>query len=195
MSGEPLRKIGAGTLGHRLFARNRFRLALGFAAMFIARILPVFGEWREEPEIDVHRLEAARRSLLVSADMTERDVDPYGIVPYERTWHLIGYCHLRQTVRVFKVDRIRSIEAVSKVPLVIHGGSGVPIEQRRHLARTSHICKFNIGTELRMAFGDALRKAVERDRSRFDRLEILRETHDPVMLAARRAIASMAHEA
>ena len=92
-------------------------------------------------------------------------------------------------------DRIRSIEAVSTVPLVIHGGSGVPIEQRRHLARTSHICKFNIGTELRMAFGDALRKAVERDRSRFDRLEILRETHDPVMLAARRAIASMAHEA
>lgn len=43
-------------------------------------------------------------------DMTERDVDPYGIIPYERTWHLIGYCHLRQAVRVFKVDRIRSIE-------------------------------------------------------------------------------------
>jgi fructose-bisphosphate aldolase class II len=41
--------------------------------------------------------------------------------------------------------------------LVIHGGSGVPVAQRTHLATTSRICKFNIGTELRMAFGQALR--------------------------------------
>jgi fructose-bisphosphate aldolase, class II len=36
-----------------------------------------------------------------------------------------------------------------KVPLVIHGGSGVPPEVRTRLARTTPICKFNIGTELR----------------------------------------------
>ena len=108
----------------------------------------------------------------------------------------VGNVHL-QTGKGSMLDenRIRQIEAVSTVPLVIHGGSGVPIEQRKRLARTSHICKFNIGTELRMAFGQALREAVDRDRSRFDRVEILRETHDPVMQAARRAIASMAHEA
>ena len=60
--------------------------------------------------------------------------------------------------------RIAEIQALSQVPLVIHGGSGVPTDQRTVLARTTHICKFNIGTELRMAFGTALRKAQDKDR-------------------------------
>lgn len=38
---------------------------------------------------------------------TTREVDPYAVVPYVRSWHLIGYCHLRQAVRTFKLDRIR----------------------------------------------------------------------------------------
>ena len=71
------------------------------------------------------------------------------------------------------------------MPLVIHGGSGVPPEQRRRLARTTNICKFNIGTELRMAFGAALRQAVNADPARFDRVAILKETHQPVMDATR----------
>ena len=56
------------------------------------------------------------------------------------------------------------------------------------LAKTSNICKFNIGTELRMAFGQALHEAVLRDPERFDRVAILKETHDPVMHAARAVI-------
>jgi len=79
--------------------------------------------------------------------------------------------------------RIRAIEAVTNVPLVIHGGSGVPMAQRTSLARTSSICKFNIGTELRMAFGSALRAAVNADPARFDRVSILKETHDPLVTA------------
>ena len=42
------------------------------------------------------------------------------------------------------------------------------------------VCKFNVGTELRMAFGTALRDAVNRDPARFDRNQILSETIDPV---------------
>ena len=83
---------------------------------------------------------------------------------------------------------LRAIEAVTDVPLVIHGGTGVPMDQRRILARTSNICKFNIGTELRMAFGQALRLSVNADRNRFDRIAILRETHDPVVAATRRVL-------
>jgi fructose-bisphosphate aldolase, class II len=83
---------------------------------------------------------------------------------------------------------LRAIEAATTVPLVIHGGTGVPEDQRRLLSRTSNICKFNIGTELRMAFGSALRVAVNADRYRFDRIAILRETHDPVVAATRRVL-------
>jgi len=101
----------------------------------------------------------------------------------------VGNVHLQQD-REGGLDepRIRAIEAKTDVPLVIHGGSGVPIAQRTHLARTSNICKFNIGTELRMAFGLAMRDAVNADKARFDRVQILKETHAPVLAAARQVI-------
>ncbi|WP_170372534.1 class II fructose-bisphosphate aldolase [Ruegeria arenilitoris] len=101
----------------------------------------------------------------------------------------VGNVHLQQNKEGgLDKDRIRRIQAVTSVPLVIHGGSGVPVEQRARLARETAICKFNIGTELRMAFGAALREAVNRDPDRFDRVTILKETHDPVEAAARAVI-------
>jgi fructose-bisphosphate aldolase class II len=104
----------------------------------------------------------------------------------------VGNVHLQQDKEGgLDEDRIAAIQAVTDVPLVIHGGSGVPVEQRTRLARTTNICKFNIGTELRMAFGAALRSAVTADPDRFDRVTILKETHDPMVLAARRVLAAM----
>ncbi|EPX80954.1 class II fructose-bisphosphate aldolase [Litoreibacter arenae] len=103
----------------------------------------------------------------------------------------VGNVHLQQDKQGgLDEDRIRAIEAVTQVPLVIHGGSGVPVAQRRSLARGSAICKFNIGTELRMAFGHALRQAVTRDPERFDRVQILKETHDPLVAATRTVLQS-----
>ena len=101
----------------------------------------------------------------------------------------VGNVHLQQDHEGGLDEvRIRAIEATTDVPLVIHGGSGVPLAQRLALATTSGICKFNIGTELRMAFGAALRAAVMADTARFDRVQILRDTHDPVFNAARAVI-------
>ncbi len=104
----------------------------------------------------------------------------------------VGNVHLQQeTDAGLDEARIAAIQAATQVPLVIHGGSGVPVDQRRHLARTTNICKFNIGTELRMAFGAALREAVNKDPDRFDRIAILKETHDPVMAAARAVLRNL----
>ncbi len=82
-------------------------------------------------------------------------------------------------------DRLRRIEAVTTVPLVIHGGSGIPPAERAHLAAASRIAKFNIGTALRMAFGAALRDTLSRDAQVFDRIAILKATEQPVTEAAR----------
>lgn len=38
---------------------------------------------------------------------SERVVCPYAVLPYVRSWQLVGYCELREAVRIFKVDRIR----------------------------------------------------------------------------------------
>ena len=104
----------------------------------------------------------------------------------------VGNVHLQQD-REGGLDeaRIAAIAALTEVPLVIHGGSGVPPEQRRRLARTTSICKFNIGTELRMAFGAALRDALASDPARFDRVQILKDTHDPMVAAARQVLAAL----
>jgi predicted DNA-binding transcriptional regulator YafY len=40
----------------------------------------------------------------------ERRVDPYGLIFYEGAWILIGYCHRRETVRRFALDRISSLK-------------------------------------------------------------------------------------
>ncbi|PSL18436.1 class II fructose-bisphosphate aldolase [Shimia abyssi] len=98
----------------------------------------------------------------------------------------VGNVHLQQNKEGgLDEARIRAIEAMTDIPLVIHGGSGVPVAQRTSLAQQSSICKFNIGTELRMAFGSALRTSVNADPDRFDRVQILKDTHDPLVAATR----------
>ena len=86
---------------------------------------------------------------------------------------------------------VRAIEAVTDLPLVIHGGSGVPADQRRHFAQHSRICKYNIGTELRLAFGAALRGTMAQHPNRFDRLSLLAATHQPVFDRARHVIGNL----
>jgi fructose-bisphosphate aldolase, class II len=81
--------------------------------------------------------------------------------------------------------------AAPALPLVLHGGSGIAPDQRRLIAARTTVCKFNIGTELRMAFGAALRDAVSRDPARFDRIAILSDTIDPMIAAAQTAIRSL----
>ena len=94
----------------------------------------------------------------------------------------VGNIHLQENNEGgLDEDRIRAIEEVTDVPLVIHGGSGVPVSQRTWLSQNSKICKFNIGTELRSSFGNALREAVNIDPERFDRVQILKDTHEPLV--------------
>ena len=88
----------------------------------------------------------------------------------------VGNVHLQQNAGAgLDEDRVAAISAVTDVPLVIHGGSGVPSAQRHRLARSTAICKYNIGTELRMAFGAALRDRLNKDPDQFDRVQILGE--------------------
>ena len=104
----------------------------------------------------------------------------------------VGNVHLQQNKEGgLDETRIRAIDAVTDVPLVIHGGSGVPVAQRTALARTSAICKYNIGTELRMAFGAALREAVASDAERFDRVQILGDVEAPIEAAARQVLRAL----
>lgn len=47
-------------------------------------------------------------------EVTERNVDPHRLFVWEGIWYLWAYCHKAQADRVFRVDRIRSLELLDK---------------------------------------------------------------------------------
>src|SRR5215211_7779005 len=44
---------------------------------------------------------------------TERDFDPYGLTYYQHRWYVVGYCHLRQDLRSFRLDRVIHISTLN----------------------------------------------------------------------------------
>ena len=48
--------------------------------------------------------------------MTRRKVDPWGLALRRGLWTLVGYCHLRKSVRVFHVHRVRSLSVNAAKP-------------------------------------------------------------------------------
>ena len=55
------------------------------------------------------------------------------------------------------IPLLKELNAVSTVPLVLHGGSGTPAEQMR-AAIENGICKFNIHTDCRIAMWNCFKK-------------------------------------
>jgi predicted DNA-binding transcriptional regulator YafY len=60
--------------------------------------------------------EAAQESRRVwlryraSEEVTERAIDPYGVVHHRGRWYVVGWCHLREDVRMFRLDRVLVLE-------------------------------------------------------------------------------------
>lgn len=104
----------------------------------------------------------------------------------------VGNTHLMQaTTGSVDLPLLARLQAACPaLPLVLHGGSGLAPSLRSQLARSTNVCKVNIGTELRQAFGAALRAALLRDPQGFDRIAILSETIPPLTRAARAALRS-----
>ena len=89
----------------------------------------------------------------------------------------VGNVHL-QTSKIAKIDihKIKEIETVTKIPLVLHGSSGISYVVRKKIAKTTNVAKFNIGTELRMVAGNSLRENFKKNKKIFDRLELIKPT-------------------
>jgi predicted DNA-binding transcriptional regulator YafY len=46
---------------------------------------------------------------------TERTIDPYGLVYRLGVWYAVGWCHLRQAERVFRLDRVGPVEPLDEI--------------------------------------------------------------------------------
>lgn len=96
----------------------------------------------------------------------------------------VGNIH-RLTTPTARIDfeRLRKIEAVTPLPLVIHGVSGLPESEIRRLLPTQ-VAKFNIGTRLRWVLGKRLREELQNDPEQFDRLQLMKSVIPEVKTAA-----------
>jgi predicted DNA-binding transcriptional regulator YafY len=45
-----------------------------------------------------------------ATDETERAIDPYGVVHHRGRWYVVGWCHLRDDIRMFRLDRVLALE-------------------------------------------------------------------------------------
>jgi len=45
---------------------------------------------------------------------TERGVDPYAVVQGDAFWYTFGYCHLRRARRLFRLDRVLSVQMLDR---------------------------------------------------------------------------------
>lgn len=78
--------------------------------------------------------------------VTEREVDPYGVVAWGRSWYTVGHCHLRGDVRTFRLDRVLEVaprEATFEPPL--------GFDLRGHLVRS--IVRMHVGPEIEVLVG------------------------------------------
>lgn len=90
--------------------RHRLRIAGDTTNLLLPRIrdqghlLPVLADAIQSQR----RLTLHYRSR--KHEVLSREVDPYGLVFHHGRWYVGGYCHLRQALRSFRLDRIRDLE-------------------------------------------------------------------------------------
>ncbi len=61
-----------------------------------------------------HQLRRVELCYRSRGEETVRSFDPYGLVYHWSRWYTVGWCHLRNGVRVFRLDRVVSAELTAE---------------------------------------------------------------------------------
>lgn len=83
--------------------------------------------------------------------------------------------------------RLREVRDVTGVPLVLHGGTGIPDEDIRQ-AISLGVSKINVNTENQSAFTDAIRAVFEKDKKVYDPRKFLGPAREAIKDAVRAKI-------
>lgn len=85
------------------------------------------------------------------------------------------------------LDRLKDIRKKVKIPLVLHGASGVPDNQIRAAIRLG-VAVFNIDTDLRVAFNKALRVNLKKHPQIYDPRKLLKPATEALQAEAEKKI-------
>lgn len=112
-------------------------------------------------------LEAEYEVVVKGARTGERHDDPEELADFARRSDCdllavdIGSAHKQETkTAALDFSRLARLAALTSLPLVLHGASGVPEEQLAQAAR-SGISKVNLATDLTLTFTGAVRGSLE----------------------------------
>lgn len=134
--------------------------------------------------------EALRRAVAVSfaynapdAAATTRTVDPVTVHIANGQWYLQGWCHLRQAMRTFHLDRVSDV-SLTDIPIT-HGGEAVPALFEP--GENDLVARVRFPTAIAPLLGDYLERAII-ESAGTDTVATLRvaDEHSLKRLAARR---------
>ncbi|GMQ57428.1 class II fructose-1,6-bisphosphate aldolase [Vallitalea sediminicola] len=92
----------------------------------------------------------------------------------------VGTLHrMQQQNAKIQYELLEEIQNITDIPLVIHGSTGLGNEDLTKLS-TYHIGKVNIGTALRMTFGNTLREEINAHSDEFDRIKFFKKPMEQV---------------
>lgn len=86
-----------------------------------------------------------------------------------------------------RIDNIRKVAEATALPLVLHGGSGIPDNTVRNSIQAG-ICKINVSTEMMAAFSDQVRLLMETERDIIDPRKFLRPAREAMKEVVRTKI-------
>lgn len=135
---------------------------------------------------------ASGRDHIKSEETNPDDVLPMVETGINALAISVGNIHRLEKADVkINYDLLKKIEAITQknhqLPLVIHGTSGIVETDIARLAKTS-VCKFNIGTRIRQAYGKSYRDILEKDEKIYDRLTLMKHAMQAMQEEARKMI-------
>lgn len=95
----------------------------------------------------------------------------------------IGNVHGLDVEPDLDFELLNEIDESTTVPIVLHGGSGIPFDQVRK-AREHNLIKVNYGSDLRKEFISTFGKAYEANQNEFNLMSLSEESVDNVKLKA-----------
>ena len=135
------------------------------------------GSHEESFEINLKRTEEVVKAAHAKGISVEAEVLACGIGNihgiYPDNWEGLSF------------DQLQAIKAaVGDLPLVLHGGTGIPVDQIQK-AISLGICKINVNTDLQLVFAEATRKYIEAGKDQegkgFDPRKLLKGGRDAIV--------------
>ena len=143
-------------------------------AELTCKVLDMAGPAGVSVEAEIGAVGYSDPSLVFKPRYTEPEEAEafYRAAPVDALAVAVGTVHrMVAQEAALQFQRLKAIHTLVKVPLVIHGATGVPDQDLGKLVRCG-AGKINLGTTLRLAFGRELRRQILDNPEEYDRIKL-----------------------